>query len=353
MLSSRILLLLSLTPWYLSLMAAQRPRFMVTLGKPSFHVEIGGVPLEPFGAVTDALFVPGGVAVLDLRRAGIHLLTDRGKTLSTFGRMGSGPGEMREAVSMRLIDDKTLMLLDRALQRITFYDLGKDKIAYRKTLTLEESSTEDACFVQGRPIVYGYSAVSNKILHFVDAGGRKTDGWGDTLFAGGPYANSVATSGRILCLQDPQIILVAPYLKGEIRAYSQTGALLWTSVLADYVAVLVKVLPPRGGRSGVLLGKPPGHTKTNKTIGIHRLSRTLLLVQTALTSKEHPGSDFNFEFVESRILRLSDGREIGRTRDLPVILAIEGSRMLVAGGEPDLWVESRSFTVADSSDRPN
>jgi hypothetical protein len=318
----------------------------ITLGPASFRIANEKGPNGGFGAITDALFTSNGVVVLDGRNAVLQVVDRLGVAQRSIGRMGSGPGEMREGTSITRIGRDTLVLYDRALLRLSYFSHMGSNLKLLKTVRMQESGTEDLCTLRGKLIAFGYSSRTGRILHKVSGSGQRLEAFGDTLFSGGPSVNSVATSGQILCLEEKGLVLVAPYLKGEILAYNESGRLAWRTVLADYVPVLVKLVAGERGRgTGVLMGKPPGHTMTHKTVGIHRLSERFILVQTAVTSRENPGFDFDFVRVESRILRLSDGVEVARRTDLPFIIAVENGKALCAGGEPELWLESRPYAI--------
>jgi hypothetical protein len=56
-------------------------------------------------------------------------------------------------------------------------------------------------------------------------------------------------------------------------------------------------------------------------------------------------AELDYDGVESRILRLKDGFEVGRQRDLPVILAANRGVLLTAGSEPDLWVALHRYSL--------
>jgi hypothetical protein len=318
----------------------------MTLGPASFRIASEKAPNGGFGAITDAVFISGGVVVLDARNAVLQAFDRNGAALRSAGKMGSGPGEMREGASITLSGRDTLVLYDRALLTLSYFSPSGSKLKLARTVRMQDSGTEDLCTLRGKLIAFGYSSRTGRILHRVSSRGQRLEAFGDTLFSGGPLVNSVATSGHVLCLEEKALVLVAPYLKGEILAYHESGSLAWRTILADYIPTRVKLVAgERGGGTGVLMGKPPGHTMTHKTIGIHRLSDRFILVQTAVTSRDHPGVDFDFVRVESRILRLSDGKEVARKSDLPVILAVEDGEALCAGGEPELWLELRPFTI--------
>ena len=60
---------------------------------------------------------------------------------------------------------------------------------------------------------------------------------------------------------------------------------------------------------------------------------TMALVQHELRTREIP-EEGEVELIESRLIRLEDGQEMARTRDLPLVLAADGVRLYLVRGEP-------------------
>ncbi len=96
------------------------------------------------------------------------------------------------------------------------------------------------------------------------------------------------------------------------------------------------------GDGGVVLARPPGRTVRDITLHAIVLDPEYLLVQTAGVSKQHPGPGFDYDYVDSRILRISDGTEVSRTRNLPVVLAISDGKALIGNSnEAEFGLEVR------------
>ena len=67
----------------------------------------------------------GYIYVHDRRRADVRVYDESGQYLTTVGKRGEGPGEMREIVSMHVDDRDRLIVADRNSRRFTvFTDLG-------------------------------------------------------------------------------------------------------------------------------------------------------------------------------------------------------------------------------------
>ena len=60
---------------------------------------------------------------------------------------------------------------------------------------------------------------------------------------------------------------------------------------------------------------------------------SMVLVQHEIRLREIP-EDGEVEVFESRLLRLDDGSEVARTRDLPLVLGAQGARLYLVSVEP-------------------
>ena len=67
----------------------------------------------------------GHIYIHDRRRADVRVFDESGQYVTTIGKRGEGPGEMREIVSMHVDDRDRLIVADRDSRRFTiFSDLG-------------------------------------------------------------------------------------------------------------------------------------------------------------------------------------------------------------------------------------
>lgn len=112
-------------------------------------------------------------------------------------------------------------------------------------------------------------------------------------------------------------------------AVSAQGSLVMTQVL-DGVAYLWPA-----GKAGVIrigrLGEGPGQ----------------LLIQTRAT--ENGKVVFNWTAgIDSRLIDLRNGAEIGRQADLPRAMAIHDGNILLTDDDPEPWVELRRFRIVAS-----
>jgi hypothetical protein len=329
---------------------ASQPAVRLDLGKTI--ARLADPPDVGPGLIQPATAIPGlGFVVLDLSNLRLQLFAFDGRLLGVTGRSGSGPGEMREPVSISLVASDTVAVLDRALQRLSFIAVGPSGLRTARTVPLDHNP-EDICRIGRRFVALGHDPATSQVLHAVTDDGKRGQGWGKPFFEEGDkraqaIINDVASMGRVACMETAGII-VAPRLTGVVRLYDLAGRLRWQTSLTGYVPTRVRLVA--GG--GVLFGRQPGHTVTDLTIGLVPLRGDLILVQTGGVSKAHPGPGSDYERVTTHLLRISDGIEVGRFNDLPLILAAGDGKVLTAESNGlDHWIEIRPLTIRTTQPR--
>ena len=295
---------------------------------------------EELGVVRGGTLFPSG-AVLLSDRAKVRLVyVDSAGAAVVVGRQGSGPTEFRQPTTVVRLDEATTIVLDRALARILFLKHVRGSPTITSTVTLRRIP-DQICAFGPRLFALRFDAVSGTILHSVSLDGEERSSFGSPLFDAGPRVNNIATQGHLLCLTAPQLVIVAPSLKPEVRAYDAPGTLRWARTISGVIPPVVKEVA--GG--GVLFGHPPGLRQSHSIASLVQIGSEHILVQFGLTNREHPGDNGDFVGIDSRILRVSDGAEVGRQIDLPFVLASDVSRLLILGPDPEPWIEVRKYQL--------
>jgi hypothetical protein len=81
-----------------------------------------------------------------------------------------------------------------------------------------------------------------------------------------------------------------------------------------------------------------------------RVNAQIGLVQLAVYVSGEGGANsypLRLARIESYLIELSTGREVGHQSDLPVVLSSTVTRLLLFGEEPEPWVEVRGFRVVE------
>lgn len=330
--------------------AGSAPR--IELGTARVHLR--GSPQRPdgqVGLVTAAAFAPGvGFVIADATNFRIHVVQD--STVRPFGGEGSGPGEMREPIAAFAIGRDSLAVIDRTLRRLTVFKFSNRAATVQRTFPLG-LLPEDVCPSLDGLIALSYDRRTGTTVHLLSRdGSRILRSWGEPFVPDpDPRArarvNEIASRGRVLCLADGSV-LVASRFTGELRLYNRSRALTWRRTLSPFVATRIQVVD----RGGVLFGRQPGVRVTDMAITAVSLPNDLLLVQSGGVSRAHPGPGFDYERITSHILRASDGAELSRATDIPVILAASDREMLAAGSRDlDIWIEVRPFAIRTTATR--
>lgn len=120
----------------------------------------------------------GNIYVRDARRTDVRVFDANGQYVTTIGKSGEAPGEMREIYGMHVDDDDRLILADRMNRRFTiFTDMGKGLES--KSLAEERTVAPNPILFLGGSFVLRYvellpapaggpSIKDNRVLHIYD-----------------------------------------------------------------------------------------------------------------------------------------------------------------------------------------
>ena len=114
----------------------------------------------------------------------------------------------------------------------------------------------------------------------------------------------------------------------QIRRHDLDGTLLWTRELEDFNRL--EIYTPDGMGLGRSFDEEEG---THLLESVTAWGSGVALVQHTMPRREFPEPG-EVEVLESRLIRLEDGEELDRTRDLPPILSAQGARLYVVEDEP-------------------
>jgi hypothetical protein len=329
---------------------AHRSQTRIALIKKDFRLSFDGTSdaSSSIDQITDAQFAGDGtVLILDAKNFRVSRYSSQGKYIGSFGRQGSGPGEMQKPLMIRALANNTIALSDNALARLTFLGLTPSGLSLIRSVHLARIP-QAQCVSKGSLIDFSYNRADQTILHRLGLDGETQRSFGTPFFGsdeGSPddiaALNISGHQGTIECIDDSGMVVVGSALRGNVYGYSAVGRLVWHTRLTDYVPYLYKVIG-----KGTMMGFLPGKEKRDAIIGIHRLTPQFVAVQVGEMTREKPwAADRDFVRIETRILDLHTGVEVGRQDDLPAILATAKSRMLTAGIDSGLWLESWGFAV--------
>ena len=182
----------------------------------------------------------GNIYVKDARSAAVRVFDANGQYVTTVGKRGEGPGELREVFSMHVDGDDRLIVADRMSRRLTiFTDMGKSFAT--------KSLAEDGRTIQPRPILSldnsfvlmyvtlfdnpegGPSIKDDRVLHTHDTDFNRLETFAqldDIYDLDDPFLNAFSTSswGMKVATNGTDTIVLAPTVySGYIYRYTRSN----------------------------------------------------------------------------------------------------------------------------------
>jgi len=286
---------------------------IVTLGGP------GADTAQRFGSIQDVDVDEGGnIYILDSELNQIRLFNSDGKLLSQVGRPGRAPGELAVPMSMEIDKGGNAHVFDAMNQRISTFARNAKGLTFKTALDLKISGS-DMCQLGNRYYVVGLRG--DKLVHEFSSDGKHVQSFGEAIGGSHPVVRDAMSRGHILCLPRERQIVVASSTAPDVRAYTISGTLLWTMQLSRYRQVMTTIVSPKS----VSFSKPPGGNHV--TLAAVAASPNVLVVQLGLLSSEPDNRD-GFVRIETRMLSVDSGKEIGEQRSLPRLAKMRGSHVL-------------------------
>ena len=182
----------------------------------------------------------GNIYVKDGRRADVLVFDANGRYVTTVGKRGEGPGELREVFGMHVDGDDRLIVADRMSRRLTiFTDMGKSfttkslaedgrTIAPRPILSLDNSFVLNYVKLFANP-EGGPSIMDDRVLHIHDTDFNRLETFAqldDIYDLDVPFLNSFSTSprGMYVATNGTDTIVLAPTVyDGYIYRYTRSN----------------------------------------------------------------------------------------------------------------------------------
>ena len=172
----------------------------------------------------------GNIYVKDSRRADVRVFDANGRYVTTVGKRGEGPGELREVYGMHVDGDDRVIVADRMSRRFTiFTDMGKSfatkslaedgrTIAPRPILSLDNSFVLKYVKLFANP-EGGPSIKDDRVLHTYDTDFNRLETFAqldDIYDLDDPFLKSFSTSpsGMNVATNGTDTIVLAPVVYG-------------------------------------------------------------------------------------------------------------------------------------------
>ena len=291
-----------------------------------------GEPWESFGGIWDVEVAPGGyLAVLDIEAPAVHVYDESGGHVGSIAQTGLDEGALDRPAGIAWGREGELLVWDPGSSWISRFsvDGGVQFLDRRRAFAFGETGF---CAAEGRTYLSYWQ--DGQVVHEIGAEGPVRS------FADAPHIPGVETLGPelqeiaieeltpsgLLCTSEG--ILDVSFFGSHIRLHDGDGTLRWERELEAFNPM--SVYTP----DGMGLGR-----QFDQADGSHLLRSVVpwgdehALVQHELRTQEFP-EEGEVEVIESRLIRLADGAEVGRTRELPLILAANANRLYSVRSAP-------------------
>jgi len=286
----------------------------------------GGQPWEVFGGIWDVESSAGGdFAVLDLEAPAVHVFDASGAHVGSIDQTGLDEGALDRPSGIAWSGDGQLLVWDPGSSWISRFAVRASGVEFQDRWRAFAFGETGFC-ADGERTYLSYWQ-DGQVVHRIGEEGITAS------FGVAPGIPGVETLGLelqeiaveeltpsgLLCTREG--VLDVSFFASHVRLSDPDGSVLWERDF-DAFNPLVVYTP-----DGMGLGR-----QFDAVDGSHLLRSVvewgegLALVQHELRTQEFP-EEGEVEAFESRLIRLEDGLEIDRTRDLPLILAAHGTRL--------------------------
>lgn len=285
-----------------------------------------GEAWEVFGGIWDVEAAPDGhFAVLDLEAPAVHVFDEDGAHVGSVTASGLDAGALDRPSGITWSGAGDLLVWDPGSSWISRFAVRDSGVEFADRFRAFAFGETGFCSAQGRTYLSYWQ--DGEVVHEIGPEGPVRS------FAPAPPVVGLETLGAelqeiaveeltpsgLLCA--PRGVLDVSFVESSIRLHDWDGTLLWGRELADFNPIVVYT------PDGMGLGR-----RFDESSGSHLLRSIvpwgdeMALVQHELRTQEIP-AEGEVERFESRLIRLVDGVEVDRTRELPLLLAAQGTRL--------------------------
>ena len=298
--------------------------------------EIGaeqGESWQRFGGIWDVEAAPDGhFAVLDLEAPAVHVYDDTGAHVGSIETTGLDEGALDRPNGLAWGRAGDLLVWDPGSSWISHFSVGGTSVQFVDRSMAFAFGETGFCATGDR--VYLSYWQDGTVVHEIGAQAILRSFGAAPAVAGietlGPELQEIATEeltpSGLLCT--PSGVLDVSFMQSTIRFHDLDGTEVWSHPLADFTPIVAYT--PDGMGLGRAFDENEGSHLLRSVVA---WGDDMALVQHELRTREVP-EEGEIEVFESRLIRLSDGVELDRTRDLPLILAAQGSRFYMVQKAP-------------------
>lgn len=303
-----------------------------------------GDPRTVFGAVDDIATSPNAVYVADTRLQVVRVLSRTGRPMTEIGRPGRGPGEFVYPKAVETSATGDILVLDQLERRIARFRRTDATFALQDERRIDFDAF-DMCRAAIGLIVLGFS--EGKVLHVLDhESRRRRQAFGAPWGPEHPLLTPSLARGKVACEPGSRLIAVASSLWGEVRVYSEEGALLWAALPPGFEREIIEI----GERT--VQHRFPESGKYNSIASVLFVSPHVIVVQVR-TVRRKPSDRDEDEPLQTVLMEARTGRVLASRPGLPRLVALTGSVAFGATDSPYPQVIEFAVTLPQLQSAPS
>jgi len=298
-------------------------------------VEIGaesGASYETFQGIWDIeADAEGRLAVLDLGGPAVHVFDSDGRHVASLDATGLEEGQLDRPSGIAWSEPGELMVWDPGSSWVSSFDVGAS-IEFEDRWRAFAFGETGFCVSGDRTFISFW--LNDQVVHELGPDGPvRSFGVAPAVVGAdvlGPELREIAieelTPSALLCT--PEGVLDVSFVQSLVRLHDMDGVEMWSRGFDDVNPIVVY------SDDGIGLGREfDGVDGSHLLRSVVPWGASMVLVQHEIRLREIP-EEGDVEVFESRLLRLADGSEVARTRDLPLVLGAQGRRLYLVSVEP-------------------
>lgn len=279
------------------------------------------------------------LVVLDGETNSLLILSLDGRLLSVTANTGPERAMLSHPIQMAWLDSVTLAVLDKQRPRLARFHLQDNALVPASVLGLDGlMAVSGVCSINGRAFVLGTTRPpdQSKLVHVLAEDGAVSTSFGEPFGGSDEFSRLFYGPGRLLCVPEAQLIVVASHYYPELRAYDERGKLRWVHTIPDYRGVTYRETAP--GRMEYIY---PDDDVWDYTRSLFQASEDVVALQ--VTRRRGRLLDSPLAGVRTMLIASSTGREIGIQTDVPLVTAAGAGRLFSIDEAGQLWRLSHSL----------